>query len=138
MGNPEDVERFAAVIGHLDGVTAFLQQGDGQFLVDRIVFDQEDAHPPSNHLCRRSRRFNHSFRQCEIKRGPLANLGLHPHAASVAFHQTLANRQTDSGSWNAPAMESLENNKNLLVILGIDPDAIVRHRYPADCDTRME
>jgi hypothetical protein len=57
----------------------------------------------------------------------LVDLGFDPNLASVAFHDSKANRQTDARSGDASPMQPLEDAKNLLVILGRNSNAVIGH-----------
>ena len=59
--------------------------------------------------------------------GALAGFRLDPHTAPVALDDLVTNGQTDSAPRIFPAsVQTLEETKYLLVVLGIDPDPIVR------------
>jgi hypothetical protein len=57
---------------------------------------------------------------------PFSLFRLHPNSPSVPFHDLLAYGQPDPRSWILiHAMESLEDEKNPLCILRVDPDPVI-------------
>jgi hypothetical protein len=46
---------FAAVAGHCDGVATFLQQTNGQHLIDQVILGQQDLETPRTATPRRLR-----------------------------------------------------------------------------------
>ena len=64
--------------------------------------------------------------KCEEKFGALAGFRLDPHAASVALHDLVTDRQTYStpGIF-AASVKALKQTKHLFVILSIDPNPVI-------------
>ena len=62
----------------------------------------------------------------KVKRRALARLRFNPDPPTMPFHDLLADRQADAGSGIfCSRVKSLENDKNPIRILWIDPDAVV-------------
>ena len=64
--------------------------------------------------------------KCEEKFGALAGFRLDPHAASVALHDLVTDRQTYSAPGIfAASVKALKQTKHLFVILSIDPNPVI-------------
>src|SRR5205823_7981930 len=70
---------------------------------------------------------NHMNGEGEKEGRSLPECRFHPDAAAVALHDALTDRQADSGSRIRMPVQPLENSKDLLNIVGVDPDAVVPH-----------
>lgn len=67
--------------------------------------------------------------QREEERSPFADLRLHPDPAAVSLNDLLADRQTDPGAGVLlPRMEPLEDAKDPLGVLGVEPNPVIPHR----------
>ena len=68
------------------------------------------------------------LRDGEEKGSSFSRFGFDPDSSAIAFHDPLANSQSDAGTAVfLIVMESLENAKDFLLVLGIDTDAIICH-----------
>src|SRR5690349_15509101 len=66
------------------------------------------------------------FWQGEKESGPITNSRFHPDAAAVALDDLFADGKPESGAGILMAgVQALENDKDAIKKLGIDPDAIV-------------
>jgi hypothetical protein len=59
--------------------------------------------------------------------GALSGLRFHPDPPAVSFDSALTDGEPYPRAGNLPAVEPLECRENLLVILGIDSNAVVRY-----------
>src|SRR4029077_16278424 len=67
--------------------------------------------------------------QCEAKRRAFACFRLHPDAPAVALDDLLADRQAHAGAAILFAsVQPLEDNEDAVVVLRVNPDAVVAHR----------
>src|SRR5579884_370784 len=64
----------------------------------------------------------------EVKRGSGIRPAFGPDASSVALHDFAADGQSDSGAWDARTVQALEQHEDLLAVVVVEADAVVRHR----------
>ena len=59
----------------------------------------------------------------------MAKLGFHADASAYAFDPFLYDREADAGAWILFAMQAGKQTKDLLSMIGSDPNAIIFHPY---------
>src|SRR5580765_1055777 len=68
------------------------------------------------------------FPQSEIERRPLVRLRFRPHAAAMAVHHALHDREADAGAFELLlVVQALEHAEELVRVLHVEADAVVLH-----------